>query len=138
MTEDISDGPIENRYPLMRVLKAFADADARESLFWKFEGDEGLKLFAFCSDTFEWGSADLEEITPEVIPVLEQTLEDLQGIDNAITHFLTELYACRIRKMRPMRAYYRMVRSTYPDAVVDKLFELFNACGPERDPRSEG
>lgn len=124
-----------------RVLRVFADADARESLFWKFEDGE-LKMFANCSDTFDWGSADLEEITPETIPVLEQALKDLQAIDTSvpgflidtsIPPFLAELYASRMRKMRPMRSYYRMIRNIYPDAVVNKTFELFNACGPERD-----
>jgi hypothetical protein len=120
-------------HDVFRVLEIFAEADAREALYWKFETEGELKMFAMCSDTFEWATADLEEITTESVPVLDQALKDLQKIDGSITHFITELYACRMRQMRPMRAYYRQMRSIYPDAVVDKVFELLNACGPERE-----
>jgi hypothetical protein len=119
-------------YDAFRVLEVFAQADAHEALFWKFETAGELKMFANCSDTFTWGSADLEEITPETVGVLEQAEKDLQGIAPRTGHFLPELYASRVRKMRPMRAYYRMVRSTYPDDAATAMIELFNACGPER------
>lgn len=114
------------------VLKIFAEADARETLFWKFETNGELKLFAICSDTFAWASADLEEITSDTVTILSDSLKLLREIDPSITHFTPELYACRVRNMRPMGAWYRMIRNTYPDSVVDAVFKLFDACGPER------
>lgn len=118
-------------YDAFNVLKIFAEADARESLFWRFETEGELKMFAICSDTFAWASADLEEITSDTVTILSDSLKLLQRISPSITHFFPELYACRVRNMRPMRAWYRMVRSTYPDPVVDEVFKLFDACGPE-------
>jgi len=105
-----------------RVLAAFSQGDICDGVWWKAEGDQ-LRLYAICSDVFAWGTADLEEITPERLPILDQALADLLAVSGDSGIWLPELYAARIRCMRPQGA-------AYPgDPQVDALFD---ACGPER------
>ena len=118
MTPEPSD---DVRLPLLRVMSAFSAADICDGLWWKFDDGE-LRLFAIVNDVFAWGTADLEEITPERIPVLEQALDDLLTIgDHGVE--LPDLYAARVRGMRPQDA-------AYPEH--SEVRALFDACGPER------
>ena len=118
MTPEPSD---DARLPLLRVMSAFSAADICDGLWWKFDDGE-LRLFAIVNDVFAWGTADLEEITPERIPVLEQALDDLLTIgDHGVE--LPDLYAARVRGMRPQDA-------AYPEH--SEVRALFDACGPER------
>jgi hypothetical protein len=106
---------------LVRVLKIFSDADAHNDLLW-WVRDDGPHMYANVSDVFAWGGADAEDITPDTLPVLEQALADLKAIRQE--HLVGELYAARIRKMRPQGA-------AYPAEAAAQA--LFNACGPERE-----
>lgn len=104
-----------------RVLEVFAAAHCHSDLLWHVH-DGGIRFSANVSDVFAWGGGDAEEITVETLPVLEQAFAELKPLDG--DGYLAELYAARIRRMRPQGA-------AYPDfsAPVQKLF---NACGPER------
>ncbi|MFC9821414.1 hypothetical protein ACFWG6_31040 [Streptomyces erythrochromogenes] len=105
---------------LVEVLTIFAKADSHDYLYW-VPGPDGLKLWANVNDVFFWGCADLEEITPDRLPVLQQAAADLLAAKEY--GWIAELYAARIRGERPQGA-------AYPKELA--LQELFNACGPER------
>lgn len=112
-------------------LFGFPDgADASSDLrFWWRTDHEPMTLFALCSDVFHWATADLESITEDDMPLLRGCFEDLAALDDLL--WLPELFAARKRGMRPMRAFLKVCDN--PDTLA-----LFNAAGPERDPRSEG
>lgn len=120
------------------VLRAFAEADCRGELFWAVQGDD-VKLFADCSDWFYWATSDLEEITGADLALLQRCLADLRAID--ATEWLAELFAARKRGMRPQRPVYTQSPNhdrPPPIQPGTPIFDLFMACGPERDPKSEG
>lgn len=114
-----------------RVLAVFDRYDQHESLFWrtgeKYGGgvyDTPAQFFARCSDLFYWGCADLEEITPGNVAVLEGAMADAKAADQVVgACHGGELFCCRVRGMRPQGA-------AYPPEV--ELWPLFDACGPER------
>lgn len=105
---------------LVEVLTIFANAESHDTLLWWAKPD-GIELWANVSDVFDWGSADAEAITPERLPALRQALVDLT--EAHATGWIAELYAARIRGMRPQGA-------SYPTSRAAQA--LFNACGPER------
>jgi hypothetical protein len=125
----MSDDEVEP-YPIFRVLRIFARADIRDELFWNFYEEGELKFFALCSDVFEWGTADMEEIRVEDLDLLEQTHRDLMATPVADpTHawavtWTADLYSARKRKKRPQGAVYKN--------MPEEVQVLFNACGPER------
>lgn len=104
-----------------RVLGVFAAARRHSDLLWHIR-DGRVHFSANVSDVFAWGGGDAEEITADTLPVLEQAFADLEPVDG--DGYLAELYAARIRHMRPQSA-------AYPD-FSSAVQELFNACGPER------
>lgn len=104
-----------------RVLKAF-ELDATDSLWWSFT-DGKPQLYAKCSDFFEWGTADNEEIHPEDLDLLEQCVKDVTELDHT-NMWAGELFAARKRKQRPQGACYKHL----PEA----LWPLFDAAGPVR------
>ncbi len=114
------------------VLSLFDQADCHSDLFWRVE-PERIRWFAMCSDEFWWATADSEEITEDDLPRLKQTFDDLAALDETL--WLAELYAARKRGMRPQRASLKLYTK---GATDDRLVNLFLACGPERDPKSEG
>lgn len=104
------------------------------------DGDGRLVCFVNCNDLFAWATADAEEVTPENIKVLEQTLKDVKDV-GGLTCYADNLFACRIRGMRPQWC-------AYPGVIYDKekqayafveprrqqdikLHALFDACGME-------
>ncbi|MER6492651.1 hypothetical protein [Streptomyces griseorubiginosus] len=109
-----------------RVLEIFAAADAHGELLWHI-ADGQPQFSANVSDVFAWGGADCEPITPETLPVLEQALADLRAI--GAEDFVADLYAARLRQMRPQGA-------AYPSGTHKAWREvsaLYDACGPERE-----
>jgi hypothetical protein len=76
------------------------------------------KVFVICNDVFYWGTADLEEVTPENFHILEQSLKDDEFYGDI-------LFCARVRKMRPQGAFYK--------SLDDNQKKLFNECGPERE-----
>lgn len=105
-----------------RVLKAF-EFDATDSLYWSFDHGE-LHLYAKCSDFFEWGTADLEEIHPADLDLLELAVQDVVSLDKTNV-WAGELFCARKRAMRPQGACYKHL----PEA----LWPLFDAAGPARE-----
>jgi hypothetical protein len=123
--DDVTDS-----YPIRRLLRVFARADIHDELFWGFYEEGELKFFALCSDIFEWGTADMEEIREEDLDLLEQTHRDLMAVSIAdrtqawAVAWTAELYAARKRQKRPQGAVYAN--------MPEEIRPLFDACGPER------
>lgn len=105
---------------LTEVLTIFAKAESHDTLLW-WPRPDGMELWANVSDVFAWGGSDAEAITADRLPILRQALADLTEAN--ATGWIAELYAARIRGMRPQGAAY----PTSHDAQ-----RLFNACGPAR------
>jgi hypothetical protein len=103
------------------VLALFAKADVQGLLWFYGEGD-GVCLAADVSDVFAWGGADCEPITPDRLPLLQQAYDDLAAFQ--AWECMPELYAARIRGMRPQGAAYPTSRNAQA---------LFDACGPVRE-----
>lgn len=72
-----------------------------------------------CNDLFVWATADQEPITEKNIEIFEKSVREIPNT----TGF--ELFAARVRKMRPQNACYRNIPSRY--------WKLFDECGPERE-----
>lgn len=112
---------------VLRVLKIFQLAD-NQDLFWRVDG-ENVQFYANCSDTFAWATGDAEEITAEDLPLLEQTMVDLGGLDESM--WLSELFAARKRGCRPMREF--MDSHMLPRSVA----ALFENCGSAHGQEDE-
>lgn len=113
---------------LVRVLEIFSmsHADAYGDLFWRVD-DAEVRLYANVSDVFAWGGSDAEEITPDMLPALEQAFADLKAVGGE--EFTAELYAARQRGQRPQGA-------AYPSGTHGawrQVSALYDACGPERE-----
>ena len=76
------------------------------------------------NDMFAWACADLEEIRKEDIPDIKQAILDVICIDPRAEDDGMDLWVSRKRKMRLQGA-------AYPKN--EKLHDLFNAAGPERE-----
>ena len=127
-----------------RVFRLFSETNmGNESLWWRTDGLYAPVTFMVnCSDTFFWGTADSEHLTPENISILEEAvrvcvlLEQTCTDPNNTRHrhasrfYATVLFCAKIRNMRP-------VRSAYP-ADFSEISALYDACGPERTRESEG
>jgi len=116
------------QHQMVDILAVYDACDERDGLTWRVDQGE-VTFLAVCSDCFWWATADVEPIAAEDIPLLQRTASELKDMDQM---WLSELFAARKRGMRPMRATYKSPH------MSDKLRALFDACGPERDPRSEG
>lgn len=117
---------------ILRVMQIFSlsHADAYGDLFWRVDkndlGMDELKLYANVSDVFFWGASDVEQITPDRLSALEGAYADLKAVQ--AEEFTAELYAARMRRMRPQGA-------AYPGSSHEswrKVAALYDACGPER------
>lgn len=125
--------------------------DLWESFWWRTDGEYApVTFFVNCNDLFYWACADGETLTPENLPALLTALEDVrraQGLptgewprardmkDGWDEHWhsgswAAQLFCARVRGMRPQRPCYR--------SMPEKLKPLFDACGPERNPKDEG
>src|SRR5258706_11324774 len=109
---------------VVRVLDIYWQNDCQEDLFWRVD-DGVLSLYAMCSDVFHWGTADLEQITPENVHELEQAITDVKAIDKDEADEGFRLFCARVRMMRPQGAVYKYIPVS--------LWPLFNACGPKRE-----
>lgn len=114
---------------VLKLLALVAEHDDHHSLFWRCDEKYApISFFVNCNDLFFWATADCEQVTPENLPVLEKAYQDARAVDHE--YMGGELFACRMRKMRPQRAAYR--------DFAKELWPLYDACGPERDPKTEG
>lgn len=109
---------------LRRVLAVFA-FDNCDDLWWRTDGEYApATFFVLCNDLFEWGTADVEPIRIEDLPLLEQTAEDVRPLVPML-NCVGDLFAARKRQMRPQGASYKY--------IPEVLWPLFDACGPERE-----
>jgi len=115
--------PSSSRHYILRVLRVYERAESSE-LMWRVEGDT-VRFSAFCSDTFEWGTADAENIEEADLELLERTLDDLQAADHYGDVYISELFSARKRGMRPMNRFMQIIS----EPAVHALFEQ---AGPER------
>ena len=118
------------------VLDLFSREDLVGMLSWCCDEEyTPITFWVKCSDTFCWGCADAEDLTPETLPILKQASEDCKAVDRILGSLhACDLFAARIRQMRPQGAAYPKNRDLWP---------LFDACGPEREtgfgnPRKPG
>lgn len=114
----------------LRVLRAFGgvrdDLAETDDLWWRTDGEYApVTFFVKCSDVFEWGCADLEQITPENIHVLEQATKDCEGAMKFGAVYAGILFCCRVRGMRPQGAIY--------DHYDKGMWHLLDAAGPPRE-----
>lgn len=110
---------------LHELLQTTQTADINSELLWHTDGRR-IQVWANVSDVFAWGGSDAEEITPENLPILMQAVADLTSIHRFDAIYAPELFAARLRGMRPQGAAYPKERAATQ--------ALFDACGPERDP----
>jgi hypothetical protein len=114
------------------ILRFAIEHDTVSDLIWR-EEDGNIHAAVICSDCFWWGTADAEELTPETFPIYKQAVAECEALAKTLPKdsnqmpqlYADELFAARIRKMRPQVASYEM----YPPV----LWPLFDACGPERE-----
>lgn len=109
--------------------------DYGSGLIWRTQPrddrpDDPIRFYALCNTFFYWATADMEEITPNDLDLLEECLHDLRKAcpdDGGV--WLTELYVCRKRKLRPLQGWF--------SPMTDAIRALFLASGPERTQTSE-
>jgi hypothetical protein len=113
----------------LRVMKIFADLDARDSLWWNMRATGVPLQFAVnCSDVFDLGT-DFEDLTPENLHILEQAIKDVKenyhsaaGGPMGEYDWALGLFCARIRGQRPR-----------PRTIIpEDLRLLFDAAGPPR------
>lgn len=112
-----------------RVLKVFGEAHAHEDLLWTVDDHGRVMFMVDVSDTFDWGSADGEDIRPRDLHILEEAFADLKALEfselgmrpASRTRYVAMLYAARMRKRRPMLRAYPQHR---------EVGALLDACGP--------
>lgn len=106
-----------------RVLDAVAFDDC-DMIWWRTDSEYApITFFVNCNDLFAWATADAEDVTPENIHLLEQSIKDVRAIDDC-SQMAGSLFCCRARKLRPQGA-------AYPKD--ERLWALFDECGPDRD-----
>jgi len=111
---------------ILQVMKFFEDHELHEFLYWSMaeEDDKPITFWIIANDLFEWGCGDCEDITEDNFSVFKQAVKDCEEISWALGGYGCELFACRVRKMRPQGA-------AYPKE--QELWSLFDACGPKRE-----
>lgn len=108
---------------ITRVLRIFWVEDYEEMLFWRVDKGQP-KFFVNCNDTFSWATADVEEITPANVHLLEQSVEDVKVLEDLLERgsWGFTLFCARVRGIRVMP----MMKVPAP------LQAMFDACGPSR------
>lgn len=116
------------------ILRILDEADCHDGLYWNSRrGDGVIHLSVRCSDVFEWGTADGEDIeTDEDVELLRQCLADLnEASEDYGDCYLPELYAARRRRQRPQGAWFAPKRWELADGAGE-IRQLFLDAGPER------
>lgn len=110
----------------LKVLHFVVERDMADGLFYGTDDAGELWIAENCNDLFYWGCADMEEITPETLPILEQAIADCDAAYEVGygSIYAGTLYAARMRKMRPQTPCYA--------GFAPWLRPLLDACGPDR------
>lgn len=109
---------------IVRLLDVIWQFDIEECLFYRVDNGEP-SFYIMCNDVFDWGTADLEEVTPHDIHKLVKAIDDVHVVINDSPTTGALLYCARQRKMRPQGAYYALMSS--------EVWPLFNEAGPARE-----
>lgn len=117
---------IDGRF-MSQVLGIFADTECHEDLIWSRDRSnwQEIRFSVLCSDTFDYATADSEEITPENVATLYPTYLDLSNGDHEV--LWPTLWCARQRKRRPMPLYYEHLK-----LAGTPLGDFLDAAGPER------
>jgi hypothetical protein len=112
---------------MLRVLGAVsAVSDFDSAIMWQTKGKYApISFFVDCSDVFVWGCADFEPLPENRIDAFEQAYADVEATGTDQRWYGGYLFCCRMRGQRPQGA-------AYPKDP--RLWPLFDACGPEREP----
>lgn len=122
---------IEEKYKhILAIAEIFDGRDCKsdEISFWK--NGENIEFFINCNDYFYWACADSEAIEIGDVPLLKQSIADVEAIykdtiDKAV-YGVSEgkmLFVCRKRKERPQGCCYPSNEALWP---------LWNDAGPEK------
>lgn len=122
----LSAAALRSQTATLTVLSAFVERDDYDSLHWR-KREDGLHAGVNCNDAFYWATADVEEVTPENLPVYVQAYTDCDAAECPWHAGL--LFCCRVRGMRPQGAMYRH--------LDEAVWPLFDAAGPERTTDAE-
>lgn len=112
---------------IFKIMWVISKNDMQDQIWWNIAGkgdDEEVRFFANTSDLFYWACADLEEITIDKLDLFLSAIKDTEEACGGGIAYAPELYAARVRQMRPQGA-------AYPEEK--ELWPLFDACGPERE-----
>jgi len=84
-----------------------------------------VRIFIMCSDVFDWGTADSDELTPDDIEPIKQACRDCEAAHPVFGHIWGGmLWASRKRCVRPQGAMW--------SSIPTPLWPLFEAAAPER------
>lgn len=123
---DAATRRIEELEAQEKFLADLCELSAEHPIDLEWRGMDGKPTaFVNCSDLFDWGSADCEEVTPENFPMLVQAIEDAEKAVKYGGIRGDDLFCARVRGCRPQGAAYTFIRP--------ELWPLFDACGPERE-----
>lgn len=109
-------------------LLVLFEGDETENLSWQVTAGGVLRFAVKCTGVYRWATPDSEPVTAADLPELLRARADAHTADEPYTWPI--LWVSRKRGLRPMRAYYQQIGPEFA-AMLD-------ACGPERDPGSEG
>jgi hypothetical protein len=130
---------------ILKILDFVARHDLHDSIWWRCDGEYApITIWVNCNDLFYWACADLEELTIDNLPVLAQAIADAREVDSVLGALRgCSLFCCRMRGMRPQQPAYPKENSYTVGGVktvipAEDWKALFDACGPERDPKDEG
>ena len=105
--------------------------DNTDDLWWRRSSEDAksghIKFFVKCSDTFYLASADLEEITPENIDLLEQTFADVIAVSKLGDCYASILWVARVRKQKPLALWMERNLSDPELSGLRPLFDLVEA-----------
>lgn len=134
---------------VLTIFDGFGDGYIiRDQLGWYTHTEEAdpVCFDINCNDLFYWASADGEEITPDNVQLLKDTISEMAQLEKRLcegknykfccdnklhaSEYAGTLFCCRSRKMRPQPPWYK----SYPEY----MHPLFDACGPEVMPGERG
>lgn len=121
------------KYDLIRdIIATFLRLDLSINKFGEFfftAGTDWISVQFDCSDFFEWGCTDSEEITEENWPQIKEWLEELSEDFLDYEYLLGQLICARLRKQRPMPVWFR--HHSRNETLRPDLFEYFYRITPE-------
>jgi hypothetical protein len=117
---------------VLRVLQ-ITSPDNCDDIWWRTDGEYAPVTFLVnCNDLFYWACADCERVTPENVEQLAQAYRDCKEATGYDLHGAS-LFCARVRGERPQHACYPKADCLYTQEAAECLWDLYDACGPERE-----